>query len=193
MKYSFSGVSTDNDTEKFLDQFELMYDDSDEIIYQSKEVFRHDVDDDMDFKYRYCVEIVDLEAYDEDDMRYAVNLLLVPEYDCLHQSVKDELYDALDVETTADLAREGYGIKFGAEIIDNSDSRQYDENQNVQDKLAAIANTYRATDSLRGFYLDRCVNLIGSTGWDYLRWLLYGEDYVQAAMDRYTSSKDDED
>jgi hypothetical protein len=39
-------------------------------------------------------------------------------------------------------------------------------------------------DSMRGFYLDRQWNQIGTNGWDVLNEMVNGKDYIQASFDR---------
>ena len=40
-------------------------------------------------------------------------------------------------------------------------------------------------DSFRGFYLDKAWNRIGTQGWDVIRELVHGEDYIHATLARY--------
>lgn len=193
MRYSFSGVSTDNDTEKFLDHFEETCED----FFQSKKVFHHE-EDDYSFDYRYCVAITDMREIEADDNRFAVELYLVPEFESLCDKCKDDVrksccYSDDDQPTVYDVYGYGISVQFGYEMADNPDDKPYDENAEVLDALTAIANTYEATDRLRGFYLDKFVNRIGTTGWDLLDDFINGVDYLQTTLNRYKTDTDDDE
>ena len=50
------------------------------------------------------------------------------------------------------------------------------------DEAASVVNNMNA---MRGFYLDKPWNMIGSTGWDILNELVgNGKDFISAALDR---------
>jgi hypothetical protein len=42
---------------------------------------------------------------------------------------------------------------------------------------------------MRGLYLDKAQNRLGSTGWDMLDDYINGNDFLKATLDRYDSSK----
>ena len=50
-----------------------------------------------------------------------------------------------------------------------------------------IANVVDFIDNMRGFYLDRYQNRLGSTGWDYLYDFVKDVDCFKAALDRFKS------
>lgn len=70
----------------------------------------------------------------------------------------DEVKNCLSV---ADFAQEGYGVSLGEEIVEAHE--QWNENI-----LNGFATAIETINSLRGFYLDRPVNRLGMTGWDFL-------------------------
>lgn len=179
-KFEFAGISTENADTAFENEFETIYDDC-SSFHQSKEVFEHDADGDLRFKYRLCVNVVDLEEYDETAAGNAlVELQLVPTFESLHETKRTSVLDCCGMEAGECGC---YDVsQCGCEVTLASCECAMEE---VPAKLEAIANTYRTVNSLRGFYLDKYVNRIGTTGWDLLRDFVNGVDFVQAAFSRY--------
>ena len=156
-------------------------DDCDDLRLVSKKVYEHGEDNGVfnNMKYRYVI-VVDgpdheMTIDDEEEGQVEAELYacyLVPDMDYIHESkVKclQELYglDHLTLDevknclTLADFANEGYGVCLGSELVKATDKW----NDDILNGFATALNT---VNSMRGFYLDRYVNMMGMTGWDFL-------------------------
>ena len=177
-KHNIFGCQT-NGNQSFADKFETLYDDGGSF-HQSKEVFRHDVDDDLNFDYRICVEVIDWqEATGEDDKEFILELKLVPEFKSLSPKHQASVLSCCGIDEAEVNAWDV--SSYGLNVMLASEECHYDE---LDAKLEAVANVFESINSLRGFYLDRYVNRIGNTGWDLLFDFINGEDYVKAALGR---------
>lgn len=184
-KLTFAGWTTDQRFEDWREKFtkEEQFCDEDEY-YLSKEIFHHDEDDDLDFKYRYVVQ-VNQTWWDEknsEKVMVELDLVVMPESICEAQlrriaSGYDKDFDFSRI-IWYDLILEGIGVvKFGDTTVDGWDD--------VDGALLAIAHIFECMDRLRGFTLDCYVNRIGTTGWDILNNAVHGIDLFQPAFDRH--------
>lgn len=55
----------------------------------------------------------------------------------------------------------------------------------ITDKLNDIATVVDTIDAMRGFYLDKAWNRMGTTGWDSLHEMVEGKDAIFATINRY--------
>jgi hypothetical protein len=165
-------------------KFELLrsmdaYDDTE--LYVSKETFKHDLDEDLKFDYKYFIE-----AYhytEEGENRTYYTLYLVPMFNSLADKRKNDVAEnAGDPEnaTAEDVFDYGIQIVMARTNFDG----EYDKS--IMDKVASVFETI---DRLKGFYLDKAQNRLGSTGWDMLDDYINGNDFLKATLDRYDSSK----
>ena len=189
MKHEIFGISTNDDTNAFEDKFEELIDLDSELYYQSQETFKHDVDDDLYFEYKYVVEIYDMdELTGEDTGDYSVSLLLVPTFESLCKEKREGVLDCTGVDedsvTLYDVISYGISVPLGNVSVKHN-GKSMDKCEGLQEKLRAIANVFESIDGLRGFYLDRYVNRIGTTGWDLLHDYVNGKDFIKATLDRY--------
>ena len=193
----FGSVSAmEKDRKNWLDLFEEYYNDGGELVAFSKEVYEHgfDFEDYYQFKYRLCIKVMAMSEFiaeDEEgynDVYFELSLVPLPEY--RNPTIKDEIADCMGVEKIDVYDIVSYGgcpyldrdtltLNDGVEIYDIT------ENEDVVRMLDACATVCESINSLRGFYLDRAFNMIGSTGWDLLDNLINGEDFIQKTLDRY--------
>ena len=189
MKHEIFGIGFDHDVLKADDLFDTIRDSDDEVILASKETYHHKEDDgSLDFDYKYVMHAENLyemtgEAVDEN--KWGIELKLVPmPKSLLTNELSDtaELHDEGedDVELI-DLVEDGKCVQMGFEKVDVSDG--YDKVMPAKfDEGASVVETINA---MRGFYLDRPWNRIGSTGWDILNnYVGNGKDFISAAFDR---------
>lgn len=177
--FEFGGCSTDSKTTDFKTEFETLYDDC-SSFHQSREVFEHN-EEGLSFKYRLCVRVTDLEEFDPSCAgKTLVELQLVPLLESLGKKTRESVLKCCGVDdgecSAMDIA------DYGAEVTLASEECKTEE---VDRKLESVANIYKTVNSLRGFYLDRYVNRIGSTGWDLLHDYINGVDFVSATLGRY--------
>ena len=166
-KYAYGGVSTQELSDKFEDRFDETWD---EELWATKRTYHHS-EPGLSFDYKYVFQAVD---YDVDDDEYpegvvvtSLCLVILPKSFCkakraeLAQSAGTDGY-RLDV---ADVFREGWAgvVQFATETYKGKDREKALET--AKDTVASCVDTF---DGLRGFYIDRRLNMMGMTGWDLI-------------------------
>ena len=159
-----------------------------ETYYFTKRTFKHE-EEGFDFEYKYVVRVEDLyELTGDEDYKgkFAIDLYLVPTESCLCEKTRARVRESCGLSEDdnlylSDIVSYGLGARLLYEIADNC---RYIDGSKVRSKLLAIANLLEMVDSMRGFYLDAVWNGIGSTGWDVIKEMIHGDDYVKASLDR---------
>lgn len=185
MKHEIFGVSTDKGI-KFNEKFEVIFDNSDTMIAQSKETFTHE-EEGLNFKYKYVIEVADGNTWDgEND--YYVGLSVVPTFDSLCNKKKENILDSACVEecdvNIYDVFSKGYALSIGYEKYPTNDIPM-DEHKEVMSALDSIASVFETINAMRDFYFDRYVNRIGNTGWDFLNDYINDIPFTDRLMKRY--------
>ena len=195
MKHNIFGIQTNSDNNKFEDKFECLYEDEG-AFYESKETFHHE-EEGLVFDYKFCVEIIDLEystGEDEDKNKFGIELAIVPMFNSLCEKQKKSVLDCMcvseDEVSTYDIYYEGCSVMMGyEEVVVGDDAFESGEGfegcKEIKERLDAIANVFESINGLRGFYLDKCVNRIGTTGWMLIDAFINGSDWTKATFDRY--------
>lgn len=186
---TFGCNSTTQTTKSFKRLFPTELDYDSECFYTSKETFRHE-EEGLTFDYKYVVWLEDMEALSgEEDCKGQVSiaLYLVPTIECLSEEIRKKVRESCGLEESdkldlADVVMYGYGIRMAYEFLDNCRSMY---GTKVRNKLNAVATLLDTINSFRGFYLDGNQNLIGTTGWDELREMLFNESAVDATLERH--------
>lgn len=177
MKHKVFGVTTNSEI-KFEDKFETLFDDC-EAFFESKETFHHE--DETSFDYKYCVEVVPNEE------ETFIGLYIVPTFESLCQKEKESIMSHCCVDegdvNMFDICQYGDSILFGSISVPNDD-KEWSECEAVTRALEDIANVFETMNSLRGFYLDKPVNIIGTTGWDLVESYMNGKDWIKTTLDR---------
>ena len=151
--------------------------------FLSNEVFTHE-EDDLNFKYRYLITVFDMRDLDEDDKTINFSISILPEKESLCTQTREEFVmdagvDFEDLDPT-DLILSGASIRFALESLHCDDFEEH------RDEIFDLAATIFPTmDRLFGFYMDKPVNRIGTTGWDFADWWLKGTNPYAAALDRF--------
>ena len=159
-KKSFGGI-TPASIESADKNFDLIFDDSERVEWLSKNEYHH-TDDGLEFDYRY---LITANLYDDDgkDVWY-VTLHLVPSPASLCDDKAESVCDCCGVDrgelNHSDINDYGLGVDIATETTSEQDPQQ------LIDLAATIAPM---VDGLRGFFLDKRINLIGTTGWDILQ------------------------
>lgn len=150
----------------------------DESLFLSRKVYTHKSDRDIRFRYQYAIE--SYTNSDEGQEKTQYTLYLVPVFNSLSEKNKKSVIDSTNNNPdTIDV------FDYGCNIIMASECRDGGFNKEVIDN---IANTVECIDSLRGFYLDKPQNRIGSTGWDMLYDFIKDVDYIEATFKRYENN-----
>lgn len=188
----FNGVTgTVNKAEsvnKCFDEDTVSYDDY-VSYYVSKKTYNHN-EEGLNFRYKYVIRVEDLEEMVADDSfrgKIGVTLFFVPIDLC--ESVKASIMQTTGIQDASDILpsdiiMEGLVADFGSEIIENCRSLKGSKVKECLNSIATLLNTF---DNLRGFYLDKTINMIGTTGWDMIRNAVLGESWTDTTYKRFTA------
>ena len=171
----FAGISAYVEEVNVEEHFEEWYNDGGMLYLVSKKEYEHDEhgEDDINFKYKYVIRVMDLEYFSgEEGAPIALELLLVPSPESLCEETRESVVDSMGNEEIDyyDIAEYGISVRMGDDYIEGIEEDKYNLNdiEAVREKIEAITATYEGINSMRGFYLDRSWNMIGTTGWDTL-------------------------
>lgn len=198
---TFLGVTYSKDNEKkWQDLFEKVRW-GDNLYLRSKEVFNQGEDGEPfnELTYRFVIiahgadygMTITNEDGDELDAD-SYSLYLVPTVDKVSDKTIEDLRDLYGMDdktieelrsefTECDLADEGHGVFLGDFVQPSTNWQDAEKNgwesgwdDNVLNGLATVSLTI---NSLRGFWLDRPLNGIGMTGWDFLEMAIEGKTF----------------
>lgn len=198
-KHTFAGISSNGDI-PFNEEFDIVNEYDDETIAISKNEYQCYLGN-KTVNYRIAVRIQDGVEFGQEGKMF-VQVELVPAFRSLHRSKRDELLkyhgadygDDLskygkkdDLNYYSDAVQEGFSVTFANEEY------EYEGNFSIlQDTVMSdIANTYSCMTGLSGLYLDRSTNMLGMTGWDWLRQYCNNVSMTTILKDikkRYTNS-----
>lgn len=194
MRYEFNGMVTD--TEKCIDvneEFDIVYDVDDEVFYSSKETFHHD-EEGLEFDYKYIIKLTNMAMITGEEQPLIVELSLVVAPDCLSEKALNNVSESFSWEDGLsenwkykDIADYSYSINMGSADVPDIEGIPYTENKDLMHTLNSITAVYKAVDSMRGFYLDRPVNRLGTTGWDTINECVKGTDAIRETLNRYNN------
>ena len=171
-KINIFGIETEKSVYDWTEKFKEVSWTDEETLYESNELFHHNEDDGLDFDYKYYVRFIELDNL----INYELLMVIMP--NSMDKGVLKKMRNFYGGDNLhpIDIIDYGCSITFGSgNIVD------WDEEYEI---LIKIANVFECMDNLRGFYLDKTWNLIGSNGWDTIRHTLYGDDLFKPAMDR---------
>lgn len=183
----FGGMSTYVEEVDFDKHFEEVYNNEDRVFYLGTKEFLHE-EEDFTFRYRYGIKVTDIAyATGEAGEPIVVELILLPSFDDLCDKAKESIKDCMGWDEGDepseewkyfDIAEYSYSILMGHTEIHLSEDDIYDwtDSKPIRDIFEAITAVYEVIDRLRGFYLDRAWNRIGTTGWDMLNHALKNEE-----------------
>lgn len=163
-QFTFDSISGIADIEKVkVDRFL-----EDCFIYD--EVFNHE-EEELNFKYNYAVKITDLSQVcgdDCDENEILFDLYLTVHRDSLSEERKKSVLGGDDYEINPyDLILDGTGsILIGSEKYD---LKTYEEIEQTAMKILSLVPAF---DGMRGFFLDRAWNMIGTTGWNSIEYAI---------------------
>ena len=187
VKYEFAGIGCNN---KRAPKFDVLYDSDGMYFASSRKTYEH-VDDEFNFKYKYCIKVDSEEDYDDPGVYkcHEVKLLMVILPECLCDSVEKQIGDSCGHSWEDEIAVDIMSITdYGPCPIVGSDI-VYTAGE-LRHAIASAKRVIDMSDAMRGFYLDRSINMLGTTGWDIIRWWLgFQEDW----LNRNWTSKVEED
>ena len=178
-KFKYGGMSVEKQYNKFSDVFEETYD---EERFITKKVFKHS-EPGLSFQYRYVFEY----CWDDDDKTVHTELLLVVEPKSFCKAKRSEMLSDCGFEDCDDASQlnviDVVTTGLDGVVPMERESVLFDDLDSVKDTVASIVDI---VDSMRGFYIDRNINMIGTTGWDVIKsakGLI--KDPINAAMNRW--------
>ena len=187
MKYEFDRMTTEgaNVTEE-KENFIEMYDGT--LI--GKEPIILDLED-KDVEVRLFIRDIDMAEFD-DCTGHIIEIGVVPTLNSLskqnQESIlnqfrpEDEYFEAFKSDKMCSIQEVldyGYGLTLRSETVEDLDQLEYKMN-------SAIVCSFTVR-GLLGFELDRYMNRIGNTGWDFLSDYCEDKDLLQMALARYDS------
>ena len=118
-------------------------------------------------------------------------LYIVPRLEYISQEIKDKVFDSMGFDESlktygsefAQLEFISYGL--GIRLAGGMDIYATEK-----EAIEAMKNEVLPISGLIGFYMDKCWNRIGTTGWDTLNELVSNVDQFKASMDRVLSKKE---
>lgn len=187
-KIEFGGVSTTSRAKSFNRKFDTICEYDSESYYESKKTYKHE-EDGFTFDYKYVVRVEDFyELSGDEEFKDKLNfeLFMVPTKDsfcdCKLEQIAKSSCVELDEVNNYDIVSYGCGAGLGSEMVSGIKSWK---SRKITDKLNDIATVVDTIDAMRGFYLDRAWNRMGTTGWDSLHEMVNGTDMIKATLDRY--------
>ena len=184
MKHEIFGWVVDHEPKKLDDLFDCVRDADGEVIYESKQTYEHR-EEGLNFDYKFVIRAenaYELTGEPEDENVWHLEVMLVPTVDSLLTNKREDTIDGEDC-TFIDLIDAGFYVQFGFEAVKVDPAEGYDAVMNPKyDEAASVVDNMNV---MRGFYLDKPQNRIGSTGWDILNELVgNGKSFITAALDR---------
>lgn len=187
MDYEFSGISTKqfNEQGRENDFYEVY-----ETILIEKKPFTVELDS-KEIKLHLYIEDMDMADYD-DCTDHIVSINVVPTFESLSEKNQQSILSQFPedehdmiLKDTQGLLYEVlcYGFNVPLRSVTVTDLSELEHTIN-----SAIA-VRSAVSGLIGFELDRRVNRIGNTGWDFLSSYCEDTDLLKVVMDRYESAK----
>jgi len=159
------------------DDLECIFNNDDEILLATKKTFEHR-EDGLNFDYKYLIHAIDLYTIGEDDNAFNISIHLVVSPAFIDKELKEDIKDYnggyCDYD---DIFFYGLRIPLLREL--------YYVRDNIEEFLYKVGNIIEPLDSMKGFYLDRPINKLGSTGWDMIFNCLDGKSFIHKVLERY--------
>ena len=178
-KYEFNGISTNGEPNR--DLFTEMYDN---ILIKNK-TFTVELED-KEVELHIFIEDIDMAEFDN-CVDHIISIGVVPAFKSLSKKHQEDILDQFEPEDrdsldNITLAYEGmiYGYNVPLHTITVTD---LDKVEHTVDSAIAV---HGAVEGLIGFDLDKMVNRLGNTGWDFLNDYCCDKDLIATAIARYS-------
>lgn len=169
------------------DHWNEVYSSDDEFWVETKKTFKHEEGDDFTFEYKYYVHITSFEE-DDDNIIYNSELVLCPLLDFINKDIINELIESDGIPkeyiNIMDISFRHSPPLLYQEQLDFEINEWWTEDQSVIEILEKAVLAIEAIDRLRGFYLDKVVNRIGTTNWDLLKELIFNTNAFDISLKR---------
>lgn len=163
--FGISGNLTETDWEK---HFVCGRDDGETFCFESLKKFHHD--DEISFDYKFVVRFDEMYWENSTDFAFDFSLVFLP--DSLSENNLESIMSTCGIEkedvNVYDVFDQGFlNISFGSGTC---------AKDKIFDTILQISNIYEMMNSFIGFYIDKPVNRIGTTGWDVIEHAVKGTD-----------------
>lgn len=163
MKYSYGPVSAPEISDKFDDLFDEVYDDYSEGIWATKRTYRQQ-DPSCPFKYKYVFRAIYPDDEDDKDIATSLSLVMMPESFCKAKRAKLAEVSGMDEDKLEvyDVFSNGWDgvVQFATKTVHGEEGLRL-----AKDEAASCLSAF---DGMRGFFIDRPLNMVGTTGWDMI-------------------------
>ena len=176
MKYEFDNMTTEDfkeDIKKTPFTVEL----------ENKEVELH-----------IYIEDLDMGEYGEDTGHY-ISIGVIPSYNSLSDDNKNNIISQFMPEDQKAMLEDPFSLLFdnflyGFHVMLHNEHIPFNEDEDkmlseVEYKINSAMATHNAVEGLIGFDLDKYVNRIGNTGWDFLEDFCSDKDLITTALARF--------
>ena len=178
-KFEFSGMSTEqyNDIKEFIE-----YQDNGLIIETVP--FTVELEDKEIELYLY-IEDLDMSEFDT-ITDHIVSIGVIPSFDSLSEKNKESILDQFMPEDRESMLEDKESLLFdiflyGYHLALQSETVKEEDAEHAVESAIAVRH---AVSGLIGFELDRRMNMIGSTGWDFLEDFCCDKSFITAALNR---------
>ena len=181
-KYEFNGIST-NQYEDIKDFIE--YQDQGLIIETVPFIVELE---DKEVELHLYIEDLDMGEYGE-DTGHVVSIGVIPAFDSLSKKSQDKILDQFMPEDRASMLENKDSLLFDIFLYGmhvSLRSQTEEDEDKVEHLIKSAIAVRRGVSGLIGFELDRCQNLLGNTGWDFLDDYCCDKDLIQTALARYS-------
>lgn len=181
MELEFGGLAISK-LEDLKNELDFIYESDYELILLTNKTYKHR-EEELSFDYKYAVSAINMysstgdEQFINDPFCISVYLVVSP------TSLDDNVINSIKGTTDGyceyqDILQLGYGVRL---LYDNDIGFPI---EGIEEKMYEIANLIEPLDNLRGFFLDRSINKIGSTGWDRIWNCVSDESFIKRALER---------
>lgn len=170
----------------------------DEIIFKSKEKYKYDFEEDsMKFDYHLILKLEIIEVENQNEKIYS-NLYLVPTAEYLNPKKIQQVCKDYDVKPNMIdfdmISNEFIFPILGQEAIDIANIQEFSEKDEYIEKyLLSASISSEHINMMLGFYMDKIMNMIGTTNWDLLHSCLENIDPFKLALDRWAKNTNKEE
>lgn len=176
------GITTNQKPkENWQEDWECLVEYDEEAYFVTKRTYFHD-EEDFSFNYKYVVEFMETYPSDTDEEpTLFVSLLMVPIPKSLPQKVITEIREYCDLSEEDEIYLDMIFENIQCPVLQH-DSVNFEvkeiwtKDKNINNFLCGATSSLILIDGMRGFFLDKGENALGTTGWDYLK-EIFLEDY----------------
>lgn len=175
-KFEFAGING-NVIEGIEKTYENVYDNDTELIFDQKKLRTHE-EEGLTFNYYYSVNVIDMyEATGDEGMegKMTIELNLVLHHSSFSNDRLKKIINSVGVDSsndlmTSDYNSEGSVVRIGYEDFPLEEHEDFDTviSEKVRDAFCAA----ESIDGMRGFFLDKPWNRIGTCGWDTIQYYM---------------------